>query len=152
MTEKHHSRLRQESNPQIRTSIRPSNFVVAGILGIATLGCVALAQTASPAPAPANPSPSIDVAPVPAAKPAPSPAPDRSTAYYHAALADSYEDMATNYGRQEFFSKAIEEYKYAISADPNSSELAIGLAELYLRANRIPEAFQTDLAIIMSDD
>jgi tetratricopeptide (TPR) repeat protein len=67
---------------------------------------------------------------------------DRATAYYHAALADSYEDMATNYGRQEFFTRAIEEYKLAINADPDSPELAIGLAELYLRAGRIAEAFR----------
>ena len=63
----------------------------------------------------------VDIAPLPAAKPAPKPsaavpqsgekpalpapaedAPaDRASAYYHAALADTYEDMATNTGRQE---------------------------------------------------
>jgi tetratricopeptide (TPR) repeat protein len=150
MTEKQHSKLRQESIVDL--SIRTSHFVAAGILAVAAaLGCAGNAQSA--APAPTNPaSTNVDVAPIPAAKPASAPAPDRSTAYYHAALADSYEDMATNYGRQEFFSKAIEEYKLAINADPTSSELSIGLAEVYLRANRIPDAIQTAKALIKNDD
>jgi tetratricopeptide (TPR) repeat protein len=147
MTEIQHPNLSQESNGS--PSIRPSNFVAAGILAVALLGCTA--ANAQSTPAPATPAP-VDVAPVPAAKPTPAPAPDRSTAYYHAALADSYEDMATNYGRQEFFSKAIEEYKLAINADPTSSGLAIGLSELYLRANRIPEAIQTAKALIKTDE
>jgi tetratricopeptide (TPR) repeat protein len=113
------------------------------------------------------PLPPLNVAPIPAAKPAaevkpavtPStspvpvgPPPDRATAYYHAALADTYEDMATNYGRQEFVTRAVEEYKLALNADPNSSDLAIGLAELYFRAGRIPEAIQTAKALIKKDD
>jgi tetratricopeptide (TPR) repeat protein len=152
MTEKQHSKLRQESNPQILTSIRPLNIVAAGILALVALGCTAStasAQSAAPAPSTVE---TVDVAPIPAAKPAPPATPDRSTAYYHAALADSYEDMATNYGRQEFFSKAIEEYKLAINADPSSPELAIGLAELYLRAGRIPDAEQTAKALLKNDD
>ena len=159
MTEMQHSRLRPESTPQ--PSIRPSNFVAAGILTAALLATsaasIAAAQDTPVKPAPALPAPNsapspasaVDIAPIPAKS---EPAPDRSTAYYHAALADSYEDMATNYGRQEFFSKAIEEYKIAINADPNSSGLQIGLAELYLRANRIPDAIQTAKALIKADD
>jgi tetratricopeptide (TPR) repeat protein len=60
--------------------------------------------------------------------------------------------MATNYGRQEFVTRAVEEYKLAINADPTSSELAIGLAELYFRAGRIGEAVQTSKELIKRDD
>ena len=81
-----------------------------------------------------------------------SPAPDRASAYYHAALADSYEDMATNYGRQEFFDRAINEYKYALNADPNSAELAIGLANVYVRAGRVAEGIQTAKTLLKRDD
>ena len=68
---------------------------------------------------------------------------DRATAYYHAALADSYEDMATNFGRQDYVTRAVEEYKLALNADPNSAQLALGLAELYFRAGRARESIQT---------
>ena len=103
----------------------------------------------------------VDVAPLPAAKPAtkpnatqagekpalPTPAADapadRASAYYHAALADTYEDLATNTGRQEYVSRAVEEFKSALNADPNSAELATGLAQLYFRAGRNAEAVST---------
>jgi len=78
--------------------------------------------------------------------------PDRSTAYYHAALADTYEDMATNYGNPEFASRAVEEYKLALNADPNSSQLAVGLAELYFRTGHVREAIQTAQELIKKDD
>jgi tetratricopeptide (TPR) repeat protein len=84
--------------------------------------------------------------------PAGTPAPDRATAYYHAALADTYEDMATNYGRQDYVTRAVEEYKLALNADPNSSTLALGLAELYFRVGRIREAIQTSQELIKKDD
>src|ERR1700733_6494704 len=66
--------------------------------------------------------------------------PDRSSAYYHFGLAHMYEDMATNYGRPEYATRAIEEYKLALDADPNSKYLNSGLAELYLRTGRVREA------------
>jgi tetratricopeptide (TPR) repeat protein len=112
---------------------------------------------AQSAPPPAQaPSGAVDIAPLPAAKPAPQPAsgpaPDRSTAYYHSALAHTYEDMATNYGRQEYVTRAIEEYKLALNADPASSQLAIGLAELYARVGRVREAIQTAQDLIKKDN
>lgn len=109
------------------------------------LAPIAFAQT------PAAP---VDVPPIPAkpAVSAPASVPDRSTAYYHAALAHSYEDMATNYGRQEYVTRAVEEYKLALNADPNSSQLATGLAELYFRAGRVREAIQTAQELVKKDD
>ena len=68
---------------------------------------------------------------------------DRASEAYHAALADTYEDMATNTGRQEYVSRAVEEFKSALNADPNSAELATGLAQLYFRAGRNAEAVST---------
>jgi tetratricopeptide (TPR) repeat protein len=75
-------------------------------------------------------------------KPATPPAqkPDRAAAYYHFGLAHMYEDMATNYGRPEYATRAIEEYKLALDADPTSKYLNGGLAELYLRTGRVRDA------------
>jgi len=66
--------------------------------------------------------------------------PDRAAAYYHFGLAHMYEDMATNYGRPEYATRAIEEYKLALNADPTSKYLNSGLAELYLRTGRVRDA------------
>ncbi len=79
----------------------------------------------------------------PAAAPAagtPAKAPDRATAYYHFGLAHMYEEMATNYSRPEYATRAIEEYKLALDADPGSKYLNNGLAELYLRTGRVRDA------------
>jgi tetratricopeptide (TPR) repeat protein len=68
---------------------------------------------------------------------------DRSAAYYHASLADMYEEQAINSGRPEFVQHAIEEYKAAINADPHSGQLYDGLSELYFRTGRAKEAEAT---------
>ncbi|MDE1175161.1 MAG: tetratricopeptide repeat protein [Edaphobacter sp.] len=65
---------------------------------------------------------------------------DRSAAYYHYGLAHMYEDMAVNAGRPDFATQAVEEYKLALDADPTSSLLQDGLAELYFKIGRIREA------------
>ncbi len=130
------------------------------LLSVALAAFASLATLPAQAQAPAE-NPAVNVAPLPAAKPAAKPAPpmpagtptpDRATAYYHAALADTYEDMATNYGRQDYVTRAVEEYKLALNADPNSSTLALGLAELYFRVGRIREAIQTSQELIKKDD
>ena len=90
---------------------------------LTTALAAALVSTASFSLAQTAPKSPVDIAPLPAAKPAaPAATPpattsaaDRATAYYHAALADNYEDMATNYGRQEFATRAVEEYKLALN-------------------------------------
>lgn len=75
------------------------------------------------------------------AKPAATPtAPDRANAYYHFALAHTYEEMATTYGRPEYATRAIEEYKLALNADPTSPYLNNGLAELYFKTGRVRDA------------
>ena len=67
-------------------------------------------------------------------------APGRSSAYYHYGLAHLYEEMAVNAGRPEYATQAVEEYKLALDADPNSILLQDGLADLYFRIGRIKDA------------
>jgi len=67
-------------------------------------------------------------------------APDKAAAYYHFAMAHIYEEMVAMYGRSEYASKAIDEYRLAIENDPTSDYLNAGLAELYARTGRIKDA------------
>jgi tetratricopeptide (TPR) repeat protein len=65
---------------------------------------------------------------------------DRAAAYYHYGLAHLYEDMAVSAGRSDYATQAVEEYKLALNADPNSELLQDGLAGLYFKIGRIREA------------
>jgi tetratricopeptide (TPR) repeat protein len=66
--------------------------------------------------------------------------PDHASSYYHFGLAKIYEDQAVQSGRQDLATQAIEQYKMAQEADPDSEALADGLANLYFRLGRIREA------------
>ena len=66
--------------------------------------------------------------------------PNRADAYYHFSLGHMYEEMMAMYGRSDYASKAIEEYRLAIQADPSSDFLNAQLAELYARTGRIRDA------------
>lgn len=66
--------------------------------------------------------------------------PDHAASYYHYALAHLYEDMAVNAGRSDYATQAVEQYKLALNADPNSRMLQDGLADLYFKIGRIREA------------
>jgi tetratricopeptide (TPR) repeat protein len=91
------------------------------------------AKPPAQAQAPAKPT---EVAPAPAS----TQAPDRATAYFHLAMANTYEEEAVEMGRQELVGRAVEEYKLAINADPGSAQLNDGLADLYFRTGRIHDA------------
>ena len=78
-------------------------------------------------------------------------APDRAAAYYHFALAHMYEEQVATYGRSELATKAIEEYRAAIDADPTSEYLTAGLAELYAKTGRIADAVSEARDIIKRD-
>jgi tetratricopeptide (TPR) repeat protein len=78
--------------------------------------------------------------PAPATQPAATTQPDHASSYYHFGLAKIYEDQAVQSGRQDLATQAIEQYKLALQADPDSSVLADGLANLYFRLGRIREA------------
>ena len=108
-------------------------------------------QDAAPQSAPAMPpvitnmpqpviTKQLETKTAPKTAPVPAKAPDRATSYYHFGLAHMYEEMATNYGRPEYATRAIEEYKLALDADPGSKYLNSGLAELYLRTGRVRDA------------
>jgi tetratricopeptide (TPR) repeat protein len=87
------------------------------------------------------------------AKPSPS-APhkvDKSAAYYHYTMAHMYEEMVTAYGRSDLASKATEEYRLAIEADPSSEFLNSALAELYVKTGRIADAVKEAQDIIKRD-
>lgn len=77
--------------------------------------------------------------------------PDRASAYYHYMLAHEYEEMAATYGRPEYATRAIEEYKMALVKDPNSPFLNHGLAELYYRTGRIKDAIAAAQALIQKN-
>ncbi len=76
---------------------------------------------------------------------------DRSDAYYHYMLAHEYEEMANTYGRPDYATRAIEEYKMALNDDPTSKYLNNGLAELYYRAGRVKDAIEAAQAQIDKD-
>ncbi|AFL89638.1 hypothetical protein Terro_3423 [Terriglobus roseus DSM 18391] len=65
-----------------------------------------------------------------------------SAAYYHYGLAHIYEDLATTQGRSDYATQAIEQYKLALDADPKSTFLQDGLADLYFKLGRIREAVE----------
>lgn len=77
--------------------------------------------------------------------------PDHAASYYHYALAHMYEEMMAIYGRAEYATKAIEEYRLAIAADPSSEYLNSALAELYARTGRIRDAVLEAQELIQRD-
>jgi tetratricopeptide (TPR) repeat protein len=113
---------------------------------VAVVLLAALAGAAQTTPAPqTNPAAQTSTTGSSAAaqSPAASPAakePDRGAAYYHYTLAHMYEELVAIYGRPEYATKAIDEYKLAIENDPTSEYLNSGLAELYAKTGRIRDA------------
>ncbi len=83
--------------------------------------------------------------------PAPAKKPDKAAAYYHYALAHTYQELVAVYGRAEYANKAIEEYRQAIDNDPDSEYLRVGLAELYVGVGRIRDAVEVVQEIIQRD-
>src|SRR6476661_10506781 len=65
---------------------------------------------------------------------------DKAAAYYHFTMAHMYEEEMAVYGRSYLVSKAIQEYRLAIDADPTSEFLTSALAELYAKTGRIRDA------------
>jgi tetratricopeptide (TPR) repeat protein len=76
---------------------------------------------------------------------------NRAQAYFHLALAATYEDDAISEGRPDDVSHAIEEYKLALDADPDSAELNNDLADLYFRTGKVHEAESTARMLLKVD-
>jgi tetratricopeptide (TPR) repeat protein len=91
----------------------------------------------------------IQIAPAKTADAA-APPPNRAQAYYHLALASGYEEQAVSEGRPEFITRAIEEYKLALNADPASPQLNLALANLYFHTGRSREAESTVRGLLKS--
>jgi tetratricopeptide (TPR) repeat protein len=116
--------------------LRPFRLVSVAALIFATSALVA--QDAQPQQ---NPQLKKRVPPTQSAAAAPSAVESgRSAAYYHYGLAHLYEEMAVNAGRPDYATQAVEEYKLALGADPNSTLLQDGLADLYFKIGRIKDA------------
>lgn len=138
-------------------ALRSLRALVLGAL--VTTGICAAAQATTPSttapvqsPAPKQTPDAVTTSAAAAKSATPSlTTPDRASSYYHAALAHTYEEMATNYGRQDYATRAEEEFKLALNADPQSPELAAQLAELYFRTGRIRQAIETAQAIVQKD-
>src|SRR5580698_4895509 len=93
-------------------------------------------------------------APATTAKPATASTPrkvDRAAAYYHYTVAHMYEDQFAVYNRSDLATKAIEEYRLAIDADPTSEYLTAGLAELYAKTGGMREAVLEAQDILKKD-
>ena len=72
------------------------------------------------------------------------PSADRATAYYHYTLGHMYAELAGNTtSRNDYVNLAIENYKAAIKADPNSALMAEELSDLYSQSGRMRDG-QTD--------
>jgi tetratricopeptide (TPR) repeat protein len=76
---------------------------------------------------------------------------DKAAAYYHFTMAHMYEEEMAAYGRSDLVTKAIEEYRLAIEADPTSEYLSSGLAEIYARTGRIKDAVSEAQDILKRD-
>ena len=66
-------------------------------------------------------------------------------------MAHMYEEEMAVYGRSDLMTKAIQEYRLAIEADPTSQYLTAGLAELYARTGRIRDAVSEAQEILQRD-
>src|SRR5438552_1627641 len=96
---------------------------------------------AEPAAAPAKPAANVGV---------PTKV-DKAAAYYHFTMAHMYEEQMAAYGRSDLVSRAIEEYRLALEADPTSEYVSAGLAELYSRTGRIRDAVSEAQEILKRD-
>src|SRR5579864_8385157 len=106
------------------------------VLGVASVAVAQTSQSTSDQPEPAPSSPRKV---------------DKAAAYYHYTLAHMYEEMVTAYGRSDLATKATDEYRLAIEADPSSEFLTSALAELYVKTGRIADAVKEAQDIIKRD-
>jgi len=131
-----------------------TRIFVSGLLLLTTANLFSQQKPAPKAPAQKEAAPAKDASQGQAAKsnvPQTDKKPDQAAAYYHFSLAHMYEEMMSMYGRSEYATKAIEEYRLAIENDPSSEYLNASLAELYAKTGRIRDAVLEAQEIIKRD-
>src|ERR1700678_3038216 len=130
--------------PQPSSKSRQATFfrIALACAAIVTPASTLGQQTPQSTPATPPPSPTTSTGQKPASTPPASTQkpPDRSAAYYHFGLAHMYEDMATNYGRPEYATRAIEEYNKIVQLQGNDIESRLLLGQLYTLAHDTPHA------------
>jgi tetratricopeptide (TPR) repeat protein len=126
-----------------KAALSPSWLSVAAASIVLLLSAPGFAQSATPAKAPAAAKSAAPASPKPEA--------DRSVAYYHLALANMYEDEALENGNTDSARLAVDEYKNALDADPNSPQLNDGLADLYFRTGHVHDAETTARGLLKID-
>ena len=131
-----------------------TRIFLSGLLLLTTANLFSQQKPAPKAPAQKEAAPAKDASQGQAAKsnvPQTDKKPDQAAAYYHFSLAHMYEEMMSMYGRSEYATKAIEEYRLAIENDPSSEYLNASLAELYAKTGRIRDAVLEAQEIIKRD-
>jgi tetratricopeptide (TPR) repeat protein len=126
------------------TFMKTRSFCIGIVLFALSSSMGLMAQQSAPEKTPA--APKKDAVPA-----APAQKVDQAAAYYHFSLAHMYEEMMAMYGRSEYATKAIEEYRLAIENDPSSEYLNASLAELYAKTGRIRDAVTEAQDIIKRD-
>lgn len=76
---------------------------------------------------------------------------NQANAYYYYTLGHMYAELAGESGDRSYVTKAIDNYKLAIKADPQSAELSEELTELYVQTGRLREA-ETDAEAALKDN
>src|ERR1700751_4348547 len=107
---------RVKSPKAAQVSMTKTIFCATLAVGCALILPTAKAQTNTPPVQPATASAQPMTA---SAQPATT-QPDHASSYYHYGLAKIYEDQAVANGRQDLATQAIEQYKLALEADPDS--------------------------------
>jgi tetratricopeptide (TPR) repeat protein len=123
------------------------------VASLAAVSAVSAQSQSTPPKSSPPPSPGVSAAGTdqkPAAASTTEAAPDRAQSYYHSALAHIYEEQAIASGRPEYMRHAVEEYKTALNADPNSAELNDELADLYFRTGQVHDAESTARNLLKS--
>jgi tetratricopeptide (TPR) repeat protein len=121
---------------------------------IAVAATAAVSQTSPSSPSESKPADAQTQSSPPAPQSSPQASPrkiDHAASYYHYTMAHMYEEMVTAYGRSDLATKATEEYRLAIEADPSSEFLTSGLAELYVKTGRIADAVKEAQDILKRD-
>jgi tetratricopeptide (TPR) repeat protein len=77
---------------------------------------------------------------------------DKAASYYHFSLGHMYADLASQYNnRGDYLSKAIENFRAAMKADPAATFIAEELSDLYIQSGRLREAV-TDAEAALKDN